>query len=578
MKGNKAINYISVVFFLATICFAYYVSLDHRKMVHLFTTWSYYILGGVVGVWIFTLFKTADVRQDTLKKVLWADRYGLLFSLLLVIFLFVTVTPTLRVFIDQANIVGVSKSMTFDKTVNLNREGYWYYLNFHPTSFVYEKRPFLMSFLTHCVHVVSGYRVANAFVVNFILLFAFFSLTFIFIKRWLGQWWAYIALILLAAQPVVSQTATSAGYELLHALFFFIMVASFAWVIKEPSPASLLFLWAQCLMFSHTRYECFALVILGLILAGIFKKIRWDDIRPNIPLFSLTSFFALPVYWQRLLTWNHTLTDSQKVEPEGVFSVVHFIKQNIIFFEKGFKLYSDLPYAGIINIIGIGGLVYFLVLFITNQIASKTKQKQFVLIALVLVGALWVITTSFHAGRVDVPNVSRYFMLFMSILTLGAVFFMSRIASLNWRRAMLLFSIGCVMVYHPLSMESRFSNQSYSVREYNFAMNFLKEQRDRNYLVIFDVPEVFTINNIGAISFNTANRDPEKAVFQWVRQHLIRDVFVFQRVFYSLKAPAPDCVLKPPFRLKTLDEIKDWDGGYFRISKVITDEQAQTAV
>ena len=79
---------------------------------------------------------------------------GLLFSLALTVFIFLSVKPQFRVLSDETNLLAVSKSMLFERRADNVTMGKWYYFNFQPLLRETEKRPYMFPFFTSLVGAV----------------------------------------------------------------------------------------------------------------------------------------------------------------------------------------------------------------------------------------------------------------------------------------------------------------------------------------------------------------------------------------------------------------------------------------
>ena len=120
-----------------------------------------------------------------------------------------------------------------------------------------------------------GYHAENVFVLNIFVLFLLLFLIYAQVKNYLGNnIWALSAVILVASQPVVVQSASSGGFDLLAALFLIISFSCLRWFLNAPDTARFQLLWVSLLMLSNVRYEgvmFFAIVLFFLL---YFKYIK----------------------------------------------------------------------------------------------------------------------------------------------------------------------------------------------------------------------------------------------------------------------------------------------------------------
>ena len=534
-----------------------------------FTYGYYYVLTSIFALWIWISLDSA--KRNRLLDLLKADAGGLLFCIAMTAIVFVSVAPTLRVLFDQTNIIAVSKSLTFDRTVNNTLEGYWIHENFYPSLQTVEPRPFMMSFWIHLCHAVSGYRVENAYAVNALMLFGILSLAFMTVKRWLGSSWGYAVVLLISAQPVITQTATSAGLEMMNAFFFFMMLLSAAWAARAPSAERLLLLWAQLLMFAYTRYEAVVPAFTTVALLVLFRRIKLADLKGNLLLYSMTPLLLLPYFWQARITWKSHFDAMITSKPLDVpaFSAAYLFEHNLLFFKKIFLLNSSLPYAGLVNILGAAGLIIFFYRFLAGKTRIRRHEGALVWISGIAVIELWVIFTGYYYGNCDQPAEARFFTIFMILFSCAAVYGMSRLKFFRLPFVAILFSASCFMIYHPVSIESRFSNNFEGAREHRAIVRFLSRQPDKDYLVIYYWPGAFTVYNMNSISFQTANLQPSKIKAMLFEKRRFREIFVFQRFYRGSEEPAKWFKLVPDYDLETVAELPALNQGLIRVSRVV---------
>ena len=123
------------------------------------------------------------------------------------------------------------------------------------------------------------------------------------------------------------------------------------------------------------------------------------------------------------------------------------------------------------------------------------------------------------------------------------------------------------MYYHPVAMEDRLTSQLSIIREDRFVKDFLREHGDKNILVICGRPGQLIVDNYGAVSFNTANR--EKNVF-WhqYKNHLYDTIYAVQSISYKTKSPLKDNVLDAAYQLKPVSSLQITGGYFLQISRV----------
>lgn len=546
-----------------------------------FSRGSYYLILTLSGFWVLGLLralkeKTGDSppsRMGTVPSFFWKP---LLLCAALTTFIFVSSPPYFRVLSDETNLAAVSKSMTYEKTVDNVTMGKWYYENFYPLNREIPKRPLLFPFLVHLIHTLTGYRAENVFVLNFLLLFFLFWIlwnTFSKISPLAGA----LAVIFTAAQPVIVQTATSGAFDLLFVLLAFLSLLSLYEYLERPSAAGLQWLVLNLLTLSHTRYEALLFfVLIPLFLAG-FRRLRKEDLKPvwfylSIPL------FLLPRLWQHLLVGP----GKELFENDGglaAFSVKNLLNHSVLFLNSLADFHFYFPYATLINLAGAASLLYLLQDYVYRRWPKEKTQKQFLQISAVCVVACWAVITSFHIGDPTHPATSRYFALFYLILSLSAAYLLGTWKGLNraapaaqkageprHRRAVTVLALGLWLLYHPQNVENRFSNTMTLPREYRTEIGFFKGLGHRNILIVTERPGQWTVHNYGAVSFEHANENAG-ALLAELKRRLFRDIYVIQEIAYETGKPLEEHTLSAEYRLEPALEFQNKAEAFVRISK-----------
>lgn len=455
--------------------------------------------------------------------------------------------------------------MLYEKSIHNETMGKWYYQNYNAFNAELPIRPFLFPFLTFLLHSFLGYQVANAFILNFLLLYILFVLTFVFVRRVLSDSFAYAAVILLCAEPVITQSATSASYDLLFCLCAFASFLSLRTFIRRPASDHFKLLWVHLLLLANTRHEA-ALFFVGIVFVlFVFKYIKVKYFKQSL-IYSLTPLILLPTYWQR----GFIKHDHQNAEGTAAFALEHFttnlkrLGQSFVSFDFSF------PYSPVLHLLGALGILYLLYLISRGLHAKGKKAQHVILITLLASLGHLALITSYHLGNPIHPTQSRLFLLFGFELTLMSLWFLSRLNLFKQKPInLLVFAAVLFFIYHPVSMENRFSNKQTLPRDYRQIISFLKQNYDQHILVISDRPGMYTVHNFGAVDFNYANQN-ERKLLRELDRHLFKEIIVIQYIEYGSNKPASNTRLDPRYKLKTLYELQRSAGAFTRISRVVT--------
>ncbi|WP_158631927.1 ArnT family glycosyltransferase [Chroococcidiopsis cubana] len=510
----------------------------------------------LVQLWCYC--KAISFCFKTFLKYYWI---GLIGALILTCFLFVSLSPDYRVLSDETNLLAVSKSMTYNKTIFNTTMGKWYYDNFHPIQQEIPIRPPMFPFLISLLHSLFGFSRNNIFILNGLGLFALLSLVYVCVKKTLDTTSGFAAMILIASQPIITLSATSAGFDLFSATFLAITLISLYGFMRELTSHGLSLLWINLMMFCYIRYESvvYFLLLLGFLVG--FRLLRLHYLKPSLYLYVLTPIIYLPYLWQRILTKGNYEV------PEGMslFSVNSFWSHlsDLLSAQLCFDFY--LPFATGVNITGVLLLGILLIgLALKKFRFAKPFQGYY---AFTVSLCLLVHTSMYlahHAGQYTHPTQARFFIVFVICLTLIPFIYKSIGGALP-SRLLLVGALIAFILYHPIGVENRFYNTMTLPRKTRYVRDFLNKFEDKAILVIIDRPGQYISENYGAVDFDYANQNLD-SLLNDLKRGLFKEIIVVQDLNYDTQSPISSNKLNAKFQLKTLSQRQYTATKYIKIS------------
>ena len=511
------------------------------------------------------------------RAVLRVRAVGILAAGVLCAAVFVSVPPRLRVLPDETVLMAVSRSMTFDKTVEVTTDAQRYFETMYPENVVFElqPRPHLFPYLLSILHTTIGYRVANAFVLNFLVLWALLALVYIWTRESLeeagndgvfSEAGALSAMLLIVSQPVLTLSATSGGFDLLSAFCVLASLRLLRTFLRTPTAARFEALWIALLAVSSVRYE--GAIYLAVVLAGLlaFRCVRAEHLKGSA-VFALTPVFLLPHLWQRILVADMF----HPAAGQAVCSPSILLANTASFLRTALGTDAQLPYAALVNLLGFGAALYFLAAEARDwsrpqEGDGRAPARRFALIAAASLLAHFTVLASFFFSMPDSPSASRYFALFAAVLSWLTVFFMARWNFFRQRPAVLLLvAASAFLLYHPTAMEDRAGRSLALPREHEAVMDFLKDKKD--FLVIADNPSLYTVYGYGAVGFRFTKEHAADLLARFSTR-LFADIYVIQEIDLKTGAPIPWQVLPPGFTLEPVRELRTRVLSAMRISRM----------
>lgn len=537
-------------------------------MLNLFAAFSYYIIFAMVLCWACVVTTWIKNEGFSLPSIIRHNRIGLGAALLLCLAIFFLMKPELRILSDETNLLAVSKSMVYDRTVLNQTMGSYYFGNFYPIEAEVEKRPLLFPFFVHIFHTLLGYGLRNAFLVNFLTLFALLSGVYLVARRKLDEPTSLAAILLVASYPIVTISATSAGFDLFAVLFTFLsLVALYGFMKKPQDNARFALLWMNLVMVANVRYE--SIIFLPLIVGGLWLLgfVTLNTIKRNLLLLSATALFMMPLAWQKIL-----VPASKYLEPGSqradLFAFSHLLEHLIILFKAQADFSMAYPFNAVINLLAYACLGFFLFLILKKKIPLEPYQRHFAVLTLILLAVSNTMYFAHYSGSYTFPTSARFFLGFAVACALAPILLKSLRPDMFGKYGLLILAIATFIPYHASAMTARFMNTM--THEAQHSYDFLERQGEKNVMVISDRPGQYTVLNYGAVTFGYANENAAKLKLL-LQRHLYREIYAFQRIRYVNNRPIPVNTLSHAFHLSTLYEIQISTNEYLRISRVVPD-------
>jgi hypothetical protein len=534
--------------------------------VPLYAHTTYYFLMATVLCWAGTYLHAArDVRRATLATWVKENWPGLVVALVVTVIAGLAIHPALRVLSDEANLVGTSKNLFATKTATFTVSGKYYYDSYWDIDVAIDRRPALFPFLVSLIHVVAGYSYRNAFALNLLLLPAFVLVAYRLAKSLGGETFGVVASLLVVAHPITLITVRSGGFDFLALFFSLLVLKSLLDHLRQPTPARLAIVWMNLCMFAQVRYESalFLVPVLALLLA--FRLIRRSDLGPHALIYALTPAFLAPRAWQAALRGS---------VPEQEPGVVAFGLQNVLgnvreYFRPALSPWNGYPaHAGIVIALGLAGCGLWLW---TQRRRWKAPDWKAPLTRWAVFVAAWmllqgIILFGYGWGRAQAPSAARLFIAVDTFFSFFAAWGLA-VASRRWPSFAAVSIAAAVVAMHvPIASQHRFLNRLTQTRETATAWRFFDSLQERRILIVTDRPNLFTIMDYGAMSFETARQDP--FIFQALARRLFYDIYVVQQIQLSTNTPLPGYDLWPQRRFQTMLEYQNDADVLIRISRL----------
>lgn len=533
---------------------------------YLFVSTTYYFSMATVLCWAGTYIHTASERR-------WRDVFawvkenwpGILLAFAVTVITASAVEPALRMLSDEANLVGTSKNLFASKTATFTISGKNYYDSYWDVDVAIDRRPTLFPFLVSLVHTVSGYSYRNVFHFNLLVLPAFVLLAYRLCKSLAGETFGIVAALLAVAHPIALISVRSGGFDFFSACFTLLVLKSLLDFNREQSAANLALLWLNLCVFAEVRYETALFIPPILLLLLLFRMLSWHLLRPYAFVYALTPVYLAPRLWQAIVRGN-----VPEQEPGAVaFSLENFANNIAEYLRPLLAPFESFPcHSAILIALGLCGSLLWL-RWSFRQVRAfgpHAPESRFAIFAGTWLLVQAIISFSYVWGRAQYPSVARLFIVVDTFLSFAAAWvIVVSLARYRWFVKVLpaaaLFAFAL-----PVASQHRMFNRLTQTRESNTTWRFFERLNEKRILIVTDRPNLFTIMDYGAMSFEDARRDPY--LFTAFDRHLFYDVYVVQRIKLSTSQPLPGYDIWPDRKLDPVLSFQNDADVLVRISRL----------
>ena len=558
---------VALVALPAALLLLFVVSVDDIQTTQqFFVNTTYYFLMATVLCWAGTYIHGArDLRWKACVAWMKENWPGIVIAVALTVVVGAAVEPALRMLSDEANLVGTSKNFFSSKSATFTVSGKNYYGSYWDVDVAIDRRPTLFPFLVSLVHSVLGYSYGNVFVFNLLLLPAFVLVSYRLCKSLGGETFGIVASLLALTHPITLICVRSGAFDFLAAFFGLLVLKSLLDYTRDQHPAKLAILWMNLCMFAEIRYESALFIPPVVVLLLLFKMLSWRTLRPYAFIYALTPAFLLPRVWQSLLRGN-----VPEQEPGTVtFSAGNFLRNAHEYFEPILSPSQSYPaHSAIVIALGVVGCLVWAYWLVGRIRASdwKAPHPRFAVFVAAWMAVQVFVVFTYVWGRAQYPSAARLVIPIDTFFSFAAAW----IVTLSLRRwqpfVAVALALALVVIQLPVASQDRIMNRLTQTRESAATWRFFERLPDKRILIVTDRPNHFTIMNYGAMSFETAKRDPY--LFTAFDRHLFQDIYVIQQLKLSTRDPLPGYEAWTDRKLDPVLEFQNDADRLVRVSRV----------
>ncbi|MEW6709333.1 MAG: glycosyltransferase family 39 protein [Candidatus Riflebacteria bacterium] len=491
------------------------------------------------------------------------------FAAIIVVAGFFLSPPEFRILADETNLLGVSMEMNDTTRCVLPVESLYYYHGMRTViTEKTEMRPPAYPFVLSLLHGISGYRPANAFILNAISAWLALFLLFLMVTRREGGLWGYVAMVAMASYPVFVQYFTSAGFETFNLALLMLCFFLLDRFLETRNLWISVAVVASLILLAHSRYESITTVLCILpLLLNFLPENALDDWREKL-IFAFP-IFLLPALWLRTATWDAVRFQVETVD--RAFSLEYLwpnFKGMVMFFLSG----RSQRFAGpILTVMACVGLILLLEKWFNNKLVKEQRWFNAALAA----------RTVFHLfarllyvnGDLAQPHTARLAIVFLPLIAALAVSGLRRIETfkspVNIAPGILLLMFALLISCWPVAAANDGAGRLLEYREFKWAREvFERHQVGEESILIVNRPNLYVPFKKSAITFSTAYLMQER-LEKMLYNHSYSRLIILQHINYRKGEAEEDLPLNiQRFKSRILFESQLSTSHYLRISEI----------
>lgn len=559
----------------------YFCVSSSEILVHTFVHYSYYAAVILLISWISHVILMVESGDLQVWSEVKKERIAVFLCFLIAAVLFLAVPPALRILNDEANLVTTSLSLYLDKTYQRIISAEYYMGRYFVKEISMATRPILYPFFVSILHAITGYRLENAFTVNYLVTSGLLTVTYISVRKKFGKRLAMAAVLTVLAQPLITTRLASAAYDGLALLMFVVAMYAVNSFIKKATELSFSYMCLTLMMFAYVRHESFIvlfitggiLIILGRVKARhIFKS-------PAIPL---SLVFAFPIACQRLIAIQQYPDLLQTPQGKKTFGVENFVINNTELIKSVFDFKYKFPYPTFLYCI----MLFFAVLGLIKlfkgwrMITRDIRDISIVICSNVVV--LWILYSSYVNGMPQDDLSYKYYMTFGYFICMAGIISAGYFLKKSYQKSILLLLVGTTFIlYNPVAQQDwiTFRRTGYK-KDYDIVSSFIREHKNsENMLLISNSPKRYLTYGIAAMPYSVLKND-QKWIGEILASKKYDHIYLVQTVPTQLPCGGIEPNIAFPENVTSVERKAKYysDSTYIRISEIIESDEPSPSI
>ncbi len=488
---------------------------------------------------------------------------------------------------DEFVQLSTSQRLHHLREVSTVARGFYLGTTFMPMQGHVDKRPLFYPFLLSVVHDLSGYRAENAFWLNALLTPLLLALVYLVARDLVGRAGGIAAVLLLATLPLLTQTLTGGGFEVLNLVMIVATMYLGLRLAREPDALNLGAFCLSGVLLAQVRYESVLFVVpVALAILYVFWKservlLPWPVL--VTPLLLLAYPLQLNVFKLRPEMWQL----SDRPSEAGVYSITYFydnIGKALAYFLSFDRSQSNSHAVALAGAVGVG--FFLLHLFRENRTMVRRNPEQvvFALFVVALLGQAVLMMCYFWGSynetltvRLSLPTQLLFVLAFVFVYPLLVT------VATRWRilSAALVLYFFCWTV--PTIAQRAYAHRNLAAETANWQREYLASRPDRGFIVVDQtMPMLWVTHGVASVSFDSLAERTREFAYHF-RRGTFSDCLVAQKfevVDFETEAlvPMAGFDLSDAMELETVRQIVFRPTYVIRLSRIVAlDEERLNA-
>lgn len=495
---------------------------------------GYYIEGLTVGL---MGYFAARALRDTWRgwAGLWRHGWGVATVLFGAVFLQVQEPHTFKILLDEDALAAVSHNLHFLREATMPEKMHAVDGVPTPIGSRVDKRPIAYPFLVATVHDLTGYRPANAWIVNGALAAGLLALVYATGVAWAGRRAGLVGAWLLIGLPLLAQNATGGGFELLNMTALAGAFLAGTYYLKAEDDRGLNLLVFSTVFLAGVRYES----LLYLLALPALVMVRWlrepaEARRLSWWAAGAPLLLTLPLGVEQVYLSHGYFFQTDRSNFLNASHIPNNLGHAVYFL---FQWGSDQTNSVLLS--AAGGLAVVLALVVMRRVWGGLRKTErpvdlVLMVFLPLVAANTMLAMSLDWGEWDDPNISRYALPFLLALVWSVEFMLGYLAvkrlAQGW--AVAIASVYVLVVSAPTMAQAHATGELRPHVLHDWAIAWLREHGGADTLVLARSPLPFIVYRQPAMSLGEANLHPER-LWLALQLGLYRQILVVQEIELS---------------------------------------------